>query len=73
MVCIYIALGPILHPAQMTFYTDTCVVASLQMARSVLFPPQASVAKLGNDLMPKGRFSERRRRVLAQTFPGAIL
>ena len=47
-------MGPILHPAQLTFYTDACVVASLQLARSVLSPPQAGVAKLGNDLAPQG-------------------
>ena len=47
-------VGPILHPAQFSFYTDACVVASLQLARSGLFPPQARVAKLGNDLAPRG-------------------
>ena len=26
--------GPILHPAQLTFYTDACVVASLHPAQS---------------------------------------
>ena len=27
-------LGPILHPAQLTFYTDACIVASLHPAQS---------------------------------------
>ena len=26
--------GPILHPAQLTFYADTCIVASLQPVQS---------------------------------------
>jgi hypothetical protein len=47
-------LGPVLHPAQLTFYTDACVVASLQVAQSVLFPPAPRVGKLGNDLAPQG-------------------
>ena len=41
--------GPILHPAQLTYYTDACVVAGLQLAQSVLFPPPLCVGKLGND------------------------
>ena len=47
-------MGPILHPAQLTFYTDACVVDSLQLAQSVLFPPPPLVGKLGNDLAPQG-------------------
>ena len=43
-----------MHPAQLTFYTDACVVASLQLAQSVLFPPPPRVGKLGNDLAPQG-------------------
>ena len=46
-------LGPILHPAQLTLYTDACV-ASLQLAQSVLFPPPPRACKLGNDLVPQG-------------------
>ena len=65
-------MGPILHPAQLTFYTDACVVASLQLAQSVLFPPAPRVGKLGNDLAPQGA-ARRKEDVLAQTFPGAIL
>ena len=49
-VCVCVTLGPILHPAQFTVYTDACVVASLQLAQSVLFPPAPLVGKLGNDL-----------------------
>ena len=43
-----------MHPAQLTSYTDACVVASLQLAHSVLFPPPPRVSKLGNDLAPGG-------------------
>jgi hypothetical protein len=43
-----------LHPAQFTFYTDAWVVASWQLAQSVLFPPPPRVGKLGNDLAPQG-------------------
>jgi hypothetical protein len=46
--------GPILHPAQLTFYTDPCFVASFQLAQSVLFPQSPRVGKLRNDLAPKG-------------------
>ena len=46
--------GPILHPAQFTFYSGACVVASLQPAQRVLFPPPPHVGKLGNDLAPQG-------------------
>ena len=46
--------SPILHLAQFTFYTDACVVASLQMGQSVNFPPPPRVGKLGNDLAPQG-------------------
>ena len=77
-----------MYPAQLTFYTDACVIAGLQLAQSVIFPPPLRIVKLGNDLnnnntfnlvisflvlRPMGRFGEMRRRVLAQTFPGAIL
>ena len=43
-----------MHPAQLTFYTDGYVVASLQLAQSVLFPPPPRIGKLGNDLAPQG-------------------
>ena len=42
-----------MHPAQFTVYTDACVVASLQLAQSVLFPPAPRVGKLGNDVRRK--------------------
>ena len=42
-----------MYPAQFTFYTDACVVAGLQLAQSVLFPPPLCVVKLGNDLAPQ--------------------
>jgi hypothetical protein len=32
----------------------SCVVASLQLAQSVLFPPAPRVGKLGNDVAPQG-------------------
>ena len=47
-------MGHILHPSQLTFYTDAFVIASLQLARSVLHPQQAGIAKLGNALAPQG-------------------
>ena len=47
-------MGPILNPAQFIFYTEACVVASLQLAQSVLFPPAPRVGKLGNDLAAQG-------------------
>ena len=40
-------MGPILHPAQ-------CVVASLKLAQSALFPPAPRDGKIGNDLAPQG-------------------
>ena len=43
-----------MHPVQLTFYTDACVVASLQLAWSVLFPPLPRVGRLGNDLAFQG-------------------
>ena len=45
-------MGPILYPAQLTFYTDAWVAASWQLVKSVLFPPHA--CKLGNDLALQG-------------------
>jgi hypothetical protein len=52
--------GPLLHPpAQLTFYTGAWVVASLQLARSVLFPPQARIGKLRNDLAPQGAVQQK--------------
>ena len=46
--------GPYLASSVIGFLHDACVVASLQLAQSVLFLPQARVAKLGNDLAPQG-------------------
>ena len=40
---LYTIKGPILHPAQFTFYTDTCFVASLHPAKDD-FPPQQTRA-----------------------------
>ena len=51
--------GPILHPAQLTFYTDACIVAGLHPARSGLLPPQARVGKLGNDLAHPGAVQQK--------------
>ena len=36
--------GPILHPAQFTFYTDACIVASLFTRCKADFPPQQTGA-----------------------------
>ena len=35
--------------------TGACVVSSLQLAQSVLFPPAPRVGKLGNDLASEGK------------------
>ena len=43
-----------MHPAQLAFYIDACVIAGLQLLLSVLFPPPLRVVKLGNDLAPQG-------------------
>ena len=42
--------GPYIASGAMDFYTDACVVDSLQLAQSVLFPPPPVACKLGNDL-----------------------
>ena len=47
-------IGPNLASGAIYFLTGTCVVAILQLAQSVLFPPAPHVAKLGNDLAPQG-------------------
>ena len=39
----FLLLGPISHPAQLTFYTDACIVASLHR-RKADFPPQQPAA-----------------------------
>ena len=63
-------MGPILHPAQLTFYTGTCVVASLQLAQSILCPPQAHVAKLGDDLAPQGAVQRKEEACSGTNVPG---
>ena len=47
-------LGPYLASGAIDLITGACVVASLQLAQSVLFPPAPRVGKLGNDLAPQG-------------------
>ena len=42
--------GPYLASGAIDFITGTCVVSSLQLAQSVIFPPAARVGKSGNDL-----------------------
>ena len=39
----WILWGPILHPVQLTFYTEACILASLHPAQSQ-FPPQQTCA-----------------------------
>ena len=51
---LYINSGPYLASDAIDFLTGVCVVASLQLAQSVLFPPAPRVGKLGNDLAPQG-------------------
>ena len=46
-------IGPYLASGTIDFLTGACVVASLQLAQSVLFPPAPRVGKLGNDLAPQ--------------------
>ena len=47
-------LGPYLASGAINLITGACVVASLQLAQSVLFPPAPRVGKLRNDRAPKG-------------------
>ena len=45
--------GPILHPTQLTFYTDACIVASLHPAQS--WSPAAQATATGaSSLAPEG-------------------
>ena len=66
-------MGPILHSAPLTLYTGTCTIPILHPTHIGIFPQPAQVLNLGSELALRGRFSENRRRVPAQTFPGAIL
>ena len=45
---------PYLASGAIDLITGACVIASLQLAQSVLFPPAPRVGKLGNDLAPQG-------------------
>ena len=56
----HINLGPYLASGAIYFFTGACVVASLQLAQSVLFPPAPRVGKLGNDLAPQGAVVRRK-------------
>ena len=47
-------IGPYLASSAIDLITGACVVACLQLAQSVLFPPAPRVGKLGNDLAPQG-------------------
>ena len=49
--CLY---GPYLASGAIDLITGACVVASLQLAQGVLFPPAPRAGKLGNDLVPQG-------------------
>ena len=46
--------GPYLASGAIDLITGACVVASLQLAQSVIFPPAPRFGKLGNDLAPQG-------------------
>ena len=46
--------GPYLASGASDLVTGACVVASLQLAQSVLFPPAPLAGKLGIDLAPQG-------------------
>ena len=62
-------LGPILHPVQLTFYTDACIVATLPPAQSRFFP--AALAPL--QLRLERRVGEKQSRVPPQMILGTIL
>ena len=47
-------MGPYLASGASDLVTGACVVASLQLAQSVLFPPPPLAGRLGNDLAPQG-------------------
>ena len=51
-------LGPYLASGAIDFLTGACVVASLQLAQSVLFRPAPRVGKLGKDHAPPRGGSE---------------
>ena len=46
--------GPYRASGAIDLITGACVVANLQLAQSVLFPPAPRPEKLGNDLVPQG-------------------
>jgi hypothetical protein len=46
-------IGPYLASGAIDLLTGACVVASLQLAQSILLPPVPRVGKLGNDLAPQ--------------------
>jgi hypothetical protein len=56
-------MGPILHPAQLTFYTDACIVASLNPVFN-RFCPSANLSRYTCAL--ERRVGEKQRRVPAQ-------
>ncbi len=66
-------MGSILHPAQMTLYTNACLIPILHARKAGFFPQKTHVGKLGNELALPGRIGAKGRRVSAQTFPSAIL
>jgi len=51
--------GPILHPAQLTLYTDAYIIAILHPTHNRLFPPQTQVGKLGNELPLPGAVQQK--------------
>ena len=64
-VSLSMSLGPILHPAQLTFYTGACIVASLHRVWS-WFPPTANSCHYTCAL--ERHVGKKQRRVSAQTF-----
>ena len=57
----------------MTLYTNAYHIPILHVRKAGFFPPKTHIGKLGNELALPGRIGAKRRRVSAQTFPGAIL
>ena len=62
---LFVSLGPILHPAQMTFYNNACIVASLHPVQSSKLTPL--------HLRLERCVDEKQSRVPAQMILGAIL
>ena len=61
--------GPYLASSAIDLITGACVVASLQLAQSVLFPPAPRVGKLGKDLALQGAVRRKEEECSGTNFP----